>query len=352
MIDLASINLVTELVDSIWDLEILGTKENDTLIGEDGNDLLRGRKGDDMLEGGMGNDFLYGGKGNDTLVGGDGNDLLRGGQGNDMLEGGMGNDFLYGGKENDTLIGGDGNDLLRGGQGDDILEGGMGDDSLYSGKGNDTLIGGDGNDFLRGRKDAETLDGGMGSDLLQGGKGNDLLISRSDAGESEIAQETDEEKVYPDQVLTDTDDILSGGKGADTFLFEVLLNAKVEIMEKHADDAGVINWRGVAGENDNVHDHWVEGVGNDVVLDFNREQGDIINIVGHTVDPSIEYATDDNGKEYSIINLVSNQGAGGGAHNGDQLGSITVYGDIIAESDLVVEGMAFAAVYENINELA
>ena len=193
----------------------------------------------------------------------------------------------------------------------------------------------------------------MGSDSLQGGKGNDLLISRSDAGEPEIAQETDETKVYPDRVLINTDDILSGGKGADTFLFEILLNAKVEIMEKHADDAGVIDWRGVAGENDNVHDHWVEGIGNDVVLDFNRDRGDIIKIVGHTVDPSIEYATDNNGEQYSIINLVSNQGAGGGAHNGDLLGSISVYGDLITDSDpaFQVEGMAFAAVYDNINEI-
>ena len=229
----------------------------------------------------------------------------------------------------------------------------MGDDSLYGGKGNNSLIGGDGNDFLKGKKGNETLDGGMGSDILSGGRGNDLLISRSDAGEPEIAQETDDTKVYSDQVLIDTDDILSGGKGADTFLFEILLNAKVEIMEKHADDEGVIDWRGVAGENDNVHDHWVEGIGNDVILDFDRDRGDIIQIVGHTVDPSIEYATDSNGKEYSIINLVSNQGAGGGAHNGDLLGSISVYGDLLTDSDsaLQVEGMAFAAVYNNINEI-
>ncbi len=314
MTDLSNTNFNTELADSIWDNQILGTKQNDLLIGEEGNDLLRGRKGDDTLNGAMGDDLLRGGQGNDVLIGGEGNDLLRGGKGDDTLDGGMGNDFLRGGKGNDILIGGEGNDLLRGGKGND------------------------------------TLDGEMGSDTLRGGKGNDLLISRSDTGEPEIAQETDATKVYPDQNITETDDILFGGNGADTFLFEVLLNAKVEIMEKHADDSGVIDWRGVAGENDNVHDHWVEGVGNDVVLDFNRDAGDIINIVGHTVDPSIEYATDNDGKEYSIINLVSNQG-GAGAHDGDQLGSISVYGDIITESDLVVEGMAFSAVYENINEL-
>ena len=269
----------TELADSIWDSEILGTNEQDLLIGGEEDDLLRGTKGDDALDGGDGHDLLKGGKGNDLLIGGDGNDLLKGG------------------------------------------------------------------------KDDDTLEGGMGSDTLRGGKGNDLLISRSDAGEPEIGQETDATKVYPDQIITETDDTLIGGKGADTFRFEILLNAKVEIMEKHADDTGTINWRGVAGENDNVHDHWVEGIGNDVIRGFDRDAGDKIEIRGHTVTVAdeIKTAIDNKGKRYSIISLFSNQ-ANGGAHDDDQLGTISVYGDSITKSDLQVEGMTFDAVYQNISE--
>lgn len=335
----------------IWDNTIFGTQGNDALVGGDGNDFLKGKKGDDTLNGGNGNDYLQGGQGDDDLTGGEGNDFLAESKGNNTLDGGLGNDILKGGKENDTLIGGEGNDFLFDRKGNNILDGGLGNDTLQGGRENDTLIGGEGNDLLTDSKGTNTLDGGLGSDILQGGKNNDLLISRSDAGEPMIAQDPDAARVYPDQPFSETDDILFGGKGADTFYFEILLNAKVSIMEKHADASGVINWRGVAGENDNVHDHWVEGIGNDTILDFNRGAGDTIQIVGHTVNTSIEYTTDSSGTEYSIINLVSNQGAGGGAHNGDQLGSIAVYGDLIEASDLIVDGMAFAAVYENINEI-
>ena len=240
-----------------------------------------------------------------------------------------------------TLLGVSGDDILSGKKGNDLIKGGDGDDILSGQKGNDLLEGGNGNDILN---------GGIGKDSLFGEAGNDLLVSRSDAGEPEIAQATNASQVYPDRSFTATNDLLFGGQGADTFLFEILLNAKPEIMAKHANANGVINWKKVAGENDNVHDHWVEGVGNDVISDFNRAAGDKINIIGHTVDTSIEYATDSDGREYSIINLVSNQG-GAGAHDGDRLGTISVYGDLIAESDLNVDKMVFSAVYENISEI-
>ena len=68
---------------------------------------------------------------------------------------------------------------------------------------------------------------------------------------------------------------------------EHMINAKREIILKHVNDDGTINWgmNGVAGENDNeVHDHWVDGFGNDVITDFNREEGDKIRIEGHTTE--------------------------------------------------------------------
>ena len=317
------------------------------------DDILKGTKGDDILNEditGVANDLIKGRKGNDVLMGQGGDDSLRGGKGNDTLFGGVGNDVLRGGRGDDSLFGESGNDFLFGGRGNDALDGGLGNDFLKGGRGNDSLIGGSGNDTLRGNRGDDLIIDSYGQDYLIGGKGNDTLISRADEGEPEIAQETDATQVYPDQPFSDVNDTLVGGKGADTFVFEALLNAKVEIMEKHADDDGVINWRGVAGENDNVHDHWVEGVGMDVIKDFDRSEGDKINIVGHTVNISIEEAVDGNGKNYSLISLVSNQG-GAGAHDGDLLGSISVYGDTVTQADITLDSMAFNAVYENISEL-
>ena len=296
MINLFNPNWNLKLTDFDWDNEIRGTKKNNTLQGRDSNDLIKGRKGDDNLDGGYGHDVLRGGKGDDNLVGGYGHDVLKGGKGDDNLDGGYGHD------------------VLRGGKGDD------------------------------------NLDGGYGRDVLRGGKGNDTLKSKSDAGEPEIAQDTDASKVYPDEPFTNTDDHLWGGKGGDTFHFEILLNAKPEIMKKHADENGVIDWRGVAGENDNVHDHWVEGVGHDAIRDFNRSAGDRIVINGHTVSTKLSSAVDHKGKEYSIIELYSDQG-GAGAHDGDRLGTISVYGDLVQESDITGDNMVFSAVYENISEV-
>lgn len=317
------------------------------------DDTLRGTRGSDILNGditGVTNDLITGGKGNDVLMGRGGDDSLRGDKGNDTIFGGVGSDVMRGGRGNDTLMGELGNDFVFGGRGNDFLDGGLGNDLLKGGSGNDTLMGGSGNDTLRGNRNNDLIIDSYGEDYLIGGKGNDTLISRADEGEPEIAQETDATQVYPDQPFSDVNDTLVGGKGADTFVFEALLNAKVEIMEKHADANGVINWRGVAGENDNVHDHWVEGVGMDVIKDFHRSQGDKINIIGHTVNITIEDAVDNNGKDYSLISLVSNQG-GAGAHDGDLLGNISVYGDAVTQEDITLDGMAFNAVYENISEV-
>ncbi len=350
MINIFNTNFSSEKTNKNSKYSIVGTMDNDWVVGKDSNDVLNGRGGNDTLFGGIGDDVLAGDKGRDFLKGDVGNDTLRGGVDNDTLFGGTGNDVLAGDKGRDFLKGDVGNDTLRGGADNDTLFGGTGNDVLAGDKGKDFLKGDRGNDMLKGDRGNDTLQGDRGNDTLMGGAGNDLILSRSDAGEPEIAQETDSPKVYPDRTFTASNDVLAGGTGANTFLFEILLNAKPEIMAKHANAQGKIDWKGVTGENNNVHDHWVEGIGNDTILDFNREVGDKINIMGHTVDPNIEYGVDEKGKEYSIINLVSNQG-GAGAHDGDELGTITVYGDRVTESDLGVDRMALSAVYENINQL-
>ena len=244
-----------------------------------------------------------------------------------------------GANSNDTLTGGTGADGLNGGLGRDLLGGGGGADVIQGGYGNDTLYGGAGNDIL---------DGGHGEDSLVGGDGNDLLISRSDGREGAIFYDPNRDegdplgeltngKLYPDQPVH-ANDVLVGGAGADIFYFQTLINAKERYIEEHTRDDGTINWHGVAGENDKLHDHWVDILGsNDTILDFNRAEGDRIVIEGHTTEIAFIRYGDTNGDgimDHTLIGLYSEQGKNGGAHADDRLGQITVYGDLVKESDI------------------
>lgn len=319
-----------------------GGDGDDTLNGEAGNDRIFAGDGDDLVSGGDGKDKLWGNVGNDTISGGDGDDTITGGDGDDLVSGGEGSDRITGDGGNDSISGGENDDTITGGDGDDTITGDAGNDKLWGDGGNDSISGGEGDDMIWDR---------MGEDVLDGGEGNDIFISRSDAGEPDIAQETDESKVYPDQPFLDADDTLIGGLGADTFRFELLLDAKDEIVEKHADPiTGKVNWRKVAHENDNVHDHWVNGIGNDTILDFNKSEGDQIRIAGHTVQvDDIEYLDlNADGIDESIIHLISDQGGNGGAHDQDKLGTITVYGDLVEASDLTVNAGVFYGAFNAI----
>lgn len=341
--------------DKLW-----GNVGNDTISGGDGDDTITGGDGDDVITGEAGKDRLWGnadndkiscGDDNDTLGGGDGDDTLNGDAGNDKIWAGDGNDLVSGGEGSDRITGDGGNDSISGGENDDTITGGDGDDTITGDAGNDKLWGDGGNDSISGGEGDDMIWDRMGEDVLDGGEGNDILISRSDAGEPDIAQETDESKVYPDQPFLDADDTLIGGLGADTFRFELLLDAKDEIVEKHADPiTGKVNWRKVAHKNDNVHDHWVNGIGNDTILDFNKSEGDQIRIAGHTVQvDDIEYLDlNADGIDESIIHLISDQGGNGGAHDQDKLGTITVYGDLVEASDLTANAGVFYGAFNAI----
>ena len=202
-------------------------------------------------------------------------------------------------------------------------------------------------------KQSDHISIGRGRQDVDGGGGNDVIYSYSDGGEPDPAQ-TNGAGGRVNAPVADgmADDVIKGGQGRDTFAFRLLLNAKDEIIEKYTRDDGSINWRGVAGENDNVHDHWVEGIGNDVILDFSNQDNDKIDIRGHTVEiASIEYGEDDGG-DYSMIHLRSQQGNGGaggentatGAHDEDPLGSIKVYGDKVTEGDIKLRANVFDGV--------
>lgn len=246
-------------------------------------------------------------------------------------------------------LGTDDADVISAGADANAINGGLGDDNVDGGAGNDILQGSYGNDTINGGAGDDLIDGGHGEDILNGGDGDDLLIAQSDGREGYVADQPGRDegdplgeldpatgKLYPDQPIP-ADDVLTGGAGADTFYFQTLINAKQRFIEEHTNDDGSIRWHGVAGENDNIHDHWVDVIGNDVITDFNRDEGDRIVIEGHTTQiQSITYgdANGDNVIDHSVITIYSQQGNGGGAHDEDQLGTITVYGDLVTRDDI------------------
>ncbi len=253
-------------------------------------------------------------------------------------------DHLNGNTAANTLFAGGSADSVAGMAGNDWLNGGSGDDKIWGGSGNDILEGGSGNDILV---------GGFGADRMEGGRGNDILLSRSDAGEMVAAQDG-KTQIFAAEVAAfkQVNDTLIGGRGADTFRFEGLLNAPDEIIAKHVNDDGTIDWAGVTGENNNVHDHWIDGFGNDVIRDFSRSQGDKIEIAAHTAEvKSIEYRdVNGDGRKESVITVISQQGAAG-AHDEDLLGTITVYGDLVRKSDIAVDAGVTYGAYERVGEL-
>jgi Ca2+-binding RTX toxin-like protein len=192
---------------------------------------------------------------------------------------------------------------------------------------------------LKGGNGNDVITASLGSDTLSGENGNDIITSISD---SNIPAENknnvpigatiadlvfDPAYFNPDGLQAN--DILIGGAGSDTFEFKLLINAGVDIYEKHIQSDGTIDWMGVAGENNNYHDHWVDGIGSDTIMDFSGTggQGDKINIIGHTVTYKVLSSTATQVK----LGLYSDQGADGkrgtGAHDLDVLGIVTVNHD-------------------------
>ena len=197
---------------------------------------------------------------------------------------------------------------------------------------------------------------GSGSQNYDGGAGRDRIISFGDAGEPDPAQSGPEDRVTPPIPLSDTIDIIAGGSGGDRFEFRALLNAKESVLAQHTREDGSVNWKKVAGENDDVHGHWVQGWGKDIILDYNEEEGDCIVIRGHTVEVAeITYGEDERGT-YSEIRVISQQGDGGaggantetGAHDEDELGCIRVYGDKVTIDDIEVQA---AGVFDGVDML-
>ena len=133
---------------------------------------------------------------------------------------------------------------------------------------------------------------------------------------------------YENQPLI-ADDILVGGEGRDTFLISHQINAKLDIIEQHIKSDGSIRWAGVAGENDEQHDHWVDSGGIDIIADYVAAE-DHIAIIGHTANVFVHHR-DMNGDGHldTQIDVVSIQHGGGGAHAADLIGQVLVFGDLV-----------------------
>lgn len=137
------------------------------------------------------------------------------------------------------------------------------------------------------------------------------------------------------------DDLFSGTSGVNTFDVNLLLNAKPEIYQQHVDSEGKINWESITGENNNYHDHWLDSMGQDTIVDFSGTggEGDKIDISGYTVAIVILEESDNQVK----LGLYSDQGADGtrgtGAHDLDVLGTLTINhdGNFNYASDVIVD---------------
>ena len=217
----------TVFADSAAQYIVLGA-DDDTLHGGGGNDTVGSAAGDDNVFGDDGNDSVFGGIGNDIVNGGTGDDVVQGNQGADVVQGNMGNDTVYGGQGDDTVYGG---------QGDDQVWGDIGNDSVFGNLGADTLDGGDGDDTVQGNQANDLVQGGAGNDLVYGGQGNDTV--GGGLGNDRLFGD------LGDDVLSGGlgNDTMTGGAGADTFVF-------------------------------------AKGDGADLITDFNRNEGDHVQLSG------------------------------------------------------------------------
>jgi Ca2+-binding RTX toxin-like protein len=165
--------------------------------------------------------------GDDVLQAGSGQTEIHAGLGNDTVNGSALQDYLRGDEGDDRLVGGDAFDDINGNMGNDTAYGGLGDDWVVGGRDQDLLYGEDGSDVVYGNLGNDTLDGGIGVDIMRGGQGDDIVVGSWG------------------------DDWLAGDRGADTV---------------------------TGGGGADIFHTWSEA-GLDRVTDFNRVDGDRVNVL-------------------------------------------------------------------------
>jgi len=112
------------------------------------------------------------------------------------------------------------NGIISTGNGKDVIDlsGSTGNNLVYSGNGVDKVAGGAGNDMIFGQNGNDELKGGAGNDAINGGNGKDTLIGGQDTGVFSNAIDP----ITGLAVFSFTaGDVLTGGKGSDTFHFKL-----------------------------------------------------------------------------------------------------------------------------------
>jgi serralysin len=179
---------------------------------------------------------------NNRLAGNAGNNLLDGGLGTDTMEGGAGDDIYIVDNAGDRVVeaANGGNDTVRA-----LVSYTLPDhveNLLLTGSANLNGTGNALNNRLTGNPGNNRLDGGTGNDVLDGGAGNDSLLG----GEGD------------DWLIGGLGkDVLTGGMGADHFVFLTSADANLAAAAR------------------------------DVITDFNRSQGDKIDLSAIDANPHL-----------------------------------------------------------------
>jgi len=240
---------------------------------------------------------MYGLAGNDTLSGGDGNDTIRANvvtddTVNDEIDGDAGADtlvntaaaplslaaFIASSQSIETINGN--SQSIQGTIADNVLNFQIGSGTFVTLTAVASIDGLAGNDVITGTNAANIINGGTGNDSIYGLGGNDDL--RGDIG----------------------DDYIEGGTGADTL----------------RDGAGADTMKGGP---DSEADTFIIEAGDvantDVILDFNRTYGDVINISAYAASftelsrapyvgiwyPNGTEITDDGGKKLRLAGITN-----------------------------------------------
>jgi Ca2+-binding RTX toxin-like protein len=206
----------------------LGTSAADTGIGGVNNDTLAGALGDDTLFGLDGDDNLAGGEGNDILVGGAGKDIVVGDAGNDTVLAGAGDDTVLAGAGDDTVFGDEGDDMIFGQQGRDVMSGGAGNDTFFASAndGDDAMDGGAAIDTI----DYQAISAALTIDLGTNGTGT---VQSTQSGHDTFSSiENVKGGAGNDTIIaSNAVNVLSGGGGADTFVFNSAAAANGDTIE-------------------------------------------------------------------------------------------------------------------------
>jgi serralysin len=260
----------------------IGTAGADNLLGTDDNDTLNGLGGDDQLTGGKGADFLVGGSGIDTVhydgsAQGIAVNLLFN---TAALGDAQGDSF----REVENVTGSAFADQIFGNGADNVLKGLAGNDALVGLGGNDTFVGGAGADRFQGDNGADTVDY---SGSAQGIAVN-LLFNTGSSGDAQGDTYETVENVTgskaADLIVGDGNgNVLRGSSGNDSLIGaagnDTLIGGKGADMLEGDNGQDVFVFKSASESSGTLG-------GFDTIIDFNRSDGDRINLAAIDADPS------------------------------------------------------------------